>query len=139
MILVDSSVWIDYFNGAATLQTDKLDRLLGREPLVIGDLILAEVLQGFNDNRDDDRDSMHRERLQSAAQRSRLRTVCPRSRPACRRLMFSVARPRRPIRHHMNRLRGFRRLRFSRGFDRQELLAGGIRGILCESAIDANA
>lgn len=52
MILVDSSVWIDYFNGALTPQTDKLDGLLGREPLVLGDLILTEVLQGFEDDRD---------------------------------------------------------------------------------------
>jgi predicted nucleic acid-binding protein len=52
LILVDSSVWIDYFNGAITPQTDILDRLLGREPLAIGDLILTEVLQGFDDNRD---------------------------------------------------------------------------------------
>ena len=47
MILVDSSVWIDYFRGAITAQTGKLDSLLGREPLAIGDLILTEVLQGF--------------------------------------------------------------------------------------------
>lgn len=52
MILVDSSVWVDYFRGAITTQTDKLDRLLGREPLAIGDLILAEVLQGFDSERD---------------------------------------------------------------------------------------
>ena len=52
MILVDSSVWIDYFNGAATPQADKLDGLLGRDPLAIGDLILTEVLQGFDDERD---------------------------------------------------------------------------------------
>ena len=52
MILVDSSVWIDYFNGALTLQTDALDALLGREPLAIGDLIVTEVLQGFDDDRD---------------------------------------------------------------------------------------
>ncbi len=52
MILVDSSVWIDYFNGAATPQADKLDGLLGREPLTIGDLILTEVLQGFTADRD---------------------------------------------------------------------------------------
>jgi predicted nucleic acid-binding protein len=52
LTLVDSSVWIDYFNGADTPQTDKLDGLLGREPLSIGDLILSEVLQGFDDNRD---------------------------------------------------------------------------------------
>jgi predicted nucleic acid-binding protein len=51
LILVDSSVWIDYFNGIGNKQTDKLDNLLTREPLVIGDLILAEVLQGFSDER----------------------------------------------------------------------------------------
>lgn len=54
MILVDSSVWIDYFNGAITAQTEKLDSLLGREPLAIGDLILTEVLQGFAADRDFD-------------------------------------------------------------------------------------
>lgn len=52
MILVDSSVWIDYFRGTITAQTDKLDQLLGREPLAIGDLILTEVLQGFDEERD---------------------------------------------------------------------------------------
>ena len=52
MILVDSSVWIDYFRGAANLQTEVLDSLLGRQPLAIGDLILTEVLQGFDDERD---------------------------------------------------------------------------------------
>ncbi len=51
MILVDSSVWIDYFRGAITAQTEKLDTLLGRKPLVIGDLILTEVLQGFSADR----------------------------------------------------------------------------------------
>ncbi len=48
MILVDSSVWIDYFNGAATAQTDLLDLLLGTQPVAVGDLILTEVLQGFS-------------------------------------------------------------------------------------------
>jgi hypothetical protein len=52
LILVDSSVWIDYFRGSITTQTEKLDRLLGSEPLAIGDLILTEVLQGFADERD---------------------------------------------------------------------------------------
>jgi predicted nucleic acid-binding protein len=47
LILVDSSVWIDYFKGTVTAQTEKLDSLLGHEPLAIGDLILTEVLQGF--------------------------------------------------------------------------------------------
>ena len=52
MILVDSSVWVDYFRGKMTPQTDKLDLLLGHEALAIGDLILAEVLQGFDSDRD---------------------------------------------------------------------------------------
>lgn len=52
MIVVDSSVWIDYFNGAATEQTELLHTLLGRELVVIGDLILTEVLQGFRSDRD---------------------------------------------------------------------------------------
>ena len=52
MILVDSSVWIDYFKGTITPQTDKLDKMLGHAPLAIGDLILTEVLQGFANERD---------------------------------------------------------------------------------------
>jgi predicted nucleic acid-binding protein len=52
MILVDSSVWIDYFNGRDTPQTDKLDELLEIELLGIGDLILTEVLQGFRVDKD---------------------------------------------------------------------------------------
>lgn len=55
MILVDSSVWIDYFNGRATPQTDRLDALLGNEELLTGDLIWAEVLQGFRRERDFER------------------------------------------------------------------------------------
>lgn len=52
MILVDSSVWIDYFKGIDSPQTEKLDNLLGQEPLAVGDLILTEVLQAFSDKRD---------------------------------------------------------------------------------------
>jgi len=52
LILVDSSVWIDYFRGTITPQTDKLDRLLGQELLAIGDLILTELLQGLADERE---------------------------------------------------------------------------------------
>jgi len=52
MIVVDSSVWIDYFNGRTTKQTDLLDSLLGHELIVIGDIILAQVLQGFRSDRD---------------------------------------------------------------------------------------
>ena len=52
MILVDSSVWIDYFRGAPTAETERLDALLGSEPLITGDLVLVEVLQGFDSDRD---------------------------------------------------------------------------------------
>ena len=52
MILVDSSVWVDYFNGRITKETDYLDTCLGTEPVSIGDLILAEVLQGFRKDAD---------------------------------------------------------------------------------------
>ena len=52
MILVDSSVWIDYFRGTPTPQAEKLDSLLGSEPVVTGDLVLTEVLQGFGSERD---------------------------------------------------------------------------------------
>jgi predicted nucleic acid-binding protein len=52
VIVVDSSVWIDYFRGLATPQSDRLDELLASEPIAIGDLILTEVLQGFDTDRD---------------------------------------------------------------------------------------
>ena len=52
MILVDSSVWINYFNGIPTWQTDLLDNYLSNVPVIIGDLILLEVLQGFRSNND---------------------------------------------------------------------------------------
>jgi predicted nucleic acid-binding protein len=52
VILVDSSVWIAYFNGVETPQTDRLHAFLASEPLAIGDLILTEVLQGFRSDRE---------------------------------------------------------------------------------------
>ena len=52
MILVDSSVWIDYFNGVENQATDMLDRRLGIEEIAVADLILTEVLQGFKTDRD---------------------------------------------------------------------------------------
>jgi predicted nucleic acid-binding protein len=55
VVLVDSSVWIDYFNGRSTRHTDQLDELLGGEHLLTGDLIVTEVLQGFRDERDFER------------------------------------------------------------------------------------
>jgi predicted nucleic acid-binding protein len=50
--MVDSSVWIDYFLGHPTVQADKLDRLLGTQLLTVGDLVVAEVLQGFSSDKD---------------------------------------------------------------------------------------
>ena len=52
MIVVDSSVWIDYFNGKKTPQTDWLDSSLGNTPLIVGDFVLTEVLQGFQSDKD---------------------------------------------------------------------------------------
>jgi predicted nucleic acid-binding protein len=52
MILVDSSVWIDYFNGVDNLYNTKLDSLLGVELIAIGDIILTEILYGFQHDKD---------------------------------------------------------------------------------------
>ena len=52
MILVDSSVWVDYFNGVTGPHTNLLDRLLLKERILIGDIILTEVLQGFRSDTD---------------------------------------------------------------------------------------
>lgn len=54
MIVVDSSVWIDYFRGKRTVQAECLDGLLGSQPIAVGDLMLTEVLQGFRDDREFD-------------------------------------------------------------------------------------
>ena len=51
MIFVDSSVWIDYLRDLETLQTKRLDSILGNERVVVGDLVIAEVLQGCNDSK----------------------------------------------------------------------------------------
>jgi predicted nucleic acid-binding protein len=52
MILVDTSVWIDYFNGQTTPETTILDEILGVEEILVVDIILAEVLQGFRSDQD---------------------------------------------------------------------------------------
>ena len=51
MIVVDTSVWIDYVNGVHTAQTDILDKELQERRVVTGDLIMVEFLQGFRDNK----------------------------------------------------------------------------------------
>jgi predicted nucleic acid-binding protein len=52
MIVVDSSIWIDYFTGKNTAGAKELDSLLGEELVAIGDLMLTEVLQGFRTDKD---------------------------------------------------------------------------------------
>jgi len=51
VILVDSSVWIDYFRGVETPAGARLETLLASTQLYVGDLILAEVLQGCTTGR----------------------------------------------------------------------------------------
>ena len=46
MIVVDSSVWIDFFNGVSTPEVERLDGLLGVTPRATGDRMLLEVMQG---------------------------------------------------------------------------------------------
>ncbi len=52
MLLVDSSVWITYFNGVAAPQTDYLHAAVAQREILVGDIILAEVLQGFRRDAD---------------------------------------------------------------------------------------
>ncbi|MGD9508444.1 MAG: PIN domain-containing protein [Geminicoccaceae bacterium] len=52
LVLVDSSVWVDYFRGVETMATAALDVLLGRHEAVVGDLVLMEVLQGYRSTRE---------------------------------------------------------------------------------------
>ena len=52
MILVDTSVWIDYFNGVENKHVDSLDSALEEGTVAIGDLIFLEILQGFKNDRD---------------------------------------------------------------------------------------
>jgi predicted nucleic acid-binding protein len=52
MLVVDTTVWVDYFNGVENPQTDFLHSVLDTTPVLMGDLILAEVLQGFRHDPD---------------------------------------------------------------------------------------
>lgn len=52
MILVDTSVWIDYFNGVENKQTESLDRILSEQSVLLGDIILTEILQGFDSDKE---------------------------------------------------------------------------------------
>lgn len=50
MIVVDTSVWIDYVNGVVTPQTNILDIELENSRIATGDLIITEFLQGFRED-----------------------------------------------------------------------------------------
>jgi predicted nucleic acid-binding protein len=50
VILVDSSVWIAHLRGRRTAATARLAQAVMREPLLVGDLILLEILQGARDD-----------------------------------------------------------------------------------------
>ena len=52
MILVDTSIWIDFFNGKITPETNLLDFALAEGNVIIGDLIVLEILQGIRDDKD---------------------------------------------------------------------------------------
>ena len=52
MWIVDTSVWIDYFGGKVTPQTDLLQTALGWQAIALGDIILCEVLQGYRRQHD---------------------------------------------------------------------------------------
>ncbi len=52
MIVVDTSVWIDFFNEVSSPEVERLDALLGAQRILMGDLILCELLQGFRSERE---------------------------------------------------------------------------------------
>ncbi|WP_445665594.1 type II toxin-antitoxin system VapC family toxin [Fodinibius sp. AD559] len=52
MILVDTSVWIGYFNGVENKQTENLDRILSEQSVLIGDIILTKILEGFDSDKE---------------------------------------------------------------------------------------
>ena len=51
MVIVDSSVWVDYLNDVTNDHTDWLDAALGKVPIALTTLILCEVLQGIRHDR----------------------------------------------------------------------------------------
>tara|TARA_R110001583_G_scaffold21513_28_gene81837 strand:- start:212 stop:604 length:393 start_codon:yes stop_codon:yes gene_type:complete len=52
VILVDTSVWTDFFNGKSNREVEILDGVLGYQGVAIGDLIMVELLQGFRSDKD---------------------------------------------------------------------------------------
>jgi hypothetical protein len=61
-VLVDTSVWLDYFTGRATPEADRLDSLLGRFPLVVADVVMMEVLHALPDE-------LHRKQAREAMEK----------------------------------------------------------------------
>ena len=54
MVIVDTTVWVDFLNGVSNPETEWLDREAGRKQIALLDLILCEVLQGVRHDRDFD-------------------------------------------------------------------------------------
>jgi predicted nucleic acid-binding protein len=52
VIIVDTTVWVDYLRGSRSPETEWLDREVGREEIGVADLILCEVLQGVRSEKD---------------------------------------------------------------------------------------
>jgi len=52
VILADTSIWIDFFNGKITTETNFLDNALAEGNVIIGDLIMLEILQGIRQDQD---------------------------------------------------------------------------------------
>jgi predicted nucleic acid-binding protein len=52
VIVVDSSVWIDFLNGRKASHVERLQAALGVDEIIVGDLMLCEVLQGLGSERD---------------------------------------------------------------------------------------
>jgi predicted nucleic acid-binding protein len=50
-VIVDTTVWIDFFRNAKTEQTDLLEMVVRRGDAALGDLIVSEVLQGIDDDK----------------------------------------------------------------------------------------
>ena len=59
MIIVDTSVWIDYFKGISNAQTEQLDRLIESDFIAIGDIIWLEILQGIKSDKEFNLVQMH--------------------------------------------------------------------------------
>src|SRR5215467_1804776 len=51
MVIIDTTIWIDYLRGVHNKETNYLDRELGRQPFGLTDLILCEILQGITDEK----------------------------------------------------------------------------------------